>query len=319
MSNQQFKRRDVLRAGIAALPLAAAGRALSQEAAEAKGSVVIGMATMGFRDRTNAQLAAALAKRNIRTIQLFLTQSDSNYWRYNSRNDVSSLTADRCKAIAGTYRSAGIAIHSIGVYTNLIHPDAAERKANLAYFEAMMKIGGHMGVRTFISEAGHYYPTGPAQREAYDFKEDVWKRTVATAKELAKSADGHDATVLFEPYFQSFFASAKRTRVFLEEVDSPRIRALLDPANLLELNDLEEMFDQLGPWIDCLHAKDRKLHTPRGVAAGKGDVDYPKFVTLAATRTPKAPLILEYVGSKDCDQAIGHLRKVLREAGVKER
>ena len=51
---------------------------------------------------------------------------------------------------------------------------------------------------------------------------------------------------------------------------SPRIRALLDPANLLELNDLEEMFDQLESWIDCLHAKDRKLHVDRGVPAGQG-------------------------------------------------
>ena len=38
-------------------------------------------------------------------------------------------------------RSAGISIHSIGVYTNLIHPDEAERRANLAYFEAMMDAG----------------------------------------------------------------------------------------------------------------------------------------------------------------------------------
>ena len=42
----------------------------------------------------------------------------------------SDLTADRCQAIADTYRSAGITIHSIGVYTNLIHPDEAERRAN---------------------------------------------------------------------------------------------------------------------------------------------------------------------------------------------
>ncbi|MBL7222948.1 MAG: sugar phosphate isomerase/epimerase [Candidatus Brocadiae bacterium] len=319
MSKYQLTRRGILKAGVVALPLAAAGEALSQEAPEGKGSVVIGMATTGFRDYTNSRLATELAKRNVRTIQLFLSQSDSNYWRYNSRNDLTALTAERCKEIAGTYRSAGISIHSIGVYTNLIHPDEAERKANLAYFEAMMKVGGHMGVRTFITEAGHYHAEKPASREPHHFQEHVWKTMVATAKQLAKIADGHNATVLVEPYFQSFLASAKRTRVFLEEVGSPRIRALLDPANLLELNDLEEMFAQLTPWIDCLHAKDRKLHTRQGVPAGQGDIDYPKFVTLAAKHTPKAPLILEYVGSKDCDQAIGHLRKMLREAGVSER
>jgi len=318
MPSIRLTRRDALKAGAAALPLALASNAVAQETL-AKGSVAIGMATTAFTGWTNARMAQELAKRKITTAQLFLTQSDSKYWRYNSRSDLKGMTPERCKAIADLYRDAGVAIHSIGVYTNLIHPDPAERKANLAYFEAMMKIGGHMGCRTFISEAGHYYPEKPTPGEHYDFNEQVWTTTVQTAKELAAIADAHDATVLFEPYFQSFFASAKRTRVFLEEVGSKRIRALLDPANLLEMNDLEEMFGQLSPWIDCLHAKDRKLHVRRGVAAGKGDIDYIKFVKLAAEHTPHAPLILEYVGAKDCDQAINHLRNALKQAGIRER
>jgi sugar phosphate isomerase/epimerase len=93
---------------------------------------------------------------------------------------------------------------------------------------------------------------------------------------------------------------------------------LLDPANILELNDLEEMYAQLAPWIDCIHAKDRKLHVVRGVAAGKGDLDYVKFVTLAARHTPKAPLVLEYVGPNDYKDALAHLRNAMRTAGVKE-
>ena len=319
MSKHPLTRRAALKAAAAALPLAAASQAFPEDRGEKKGSVVVGMATTGFREYTNSRLAQELAKRRVHTIQLFLTQSDSNYWRYNGRNDLSDLTADRCKEIAGTYRAAGISIHSIGVYTNLIHPDETERKANLAYFEAMMKVGAHMGVRTFITEAGHYHAEGPAPRVEYHFQEEVWKRMVATGKQLAAIADGHGATVLVEPFCRGFFASAKRTRVFLEEVGSPRIRALLDPANLLELNDLEEMFDQLQPWIDCLHAKDRKLHVDRGVPAGQGDLDYRKFVALAAARTPKAPLIMEYVGPKDYEAALAHLRSTLRQVGLGER
>jgi len=100
--------------------------------------------------------------------------------------------------------------------------------------------------------------------------------------------------------------------VFLEEVGSPRIRALLDPANLLEVNDLDEMFEQLKAWIDCLHAKDRKMHVDRGVPAGQGDLDYRKFVALAARHTPKAPLVLEYVGAADYKQALSHLQNAMR-------
>ena len=182
----------------------------------------------------------------------------------------------------------------------------------------MMVVGGHIGVRTFISEAGHYQAQEPAASVEYHFREPVWNRMVATGKELGALAERHGAVVLMEPFFRGFLASAKRTRLFLEEVGSPRIRALLDPANLLEVNDLEEMFGQLQPYIDCLHAKDRKLHVDRGVPAGQGDLDYRKFVSLAAKHTPKAPLILEYVGAGDYKQALTHLRHVMQEVGVVE-
>jgi sugar phosphate isomerase/epimerase len=305
-------RREALVAGAAAmLPLAAASAASAAGNPQPQPGLTVGIATFGFTDYTNRRLAEELAAQGLRTVQLFLSQTDSRYWKYNGRSDLSDLSAARCKEIADTYRSAGIAIHSLGVYTNLIHPDEAERKANLAYFEAMMKAAQAMGVRYLITEAGHYEPPKPAS-VAYHFQEEVWKRMVATAKELAQLAESHDATVLFEPFFRGFLASAKRTRVFLEEVNSPRIRALLDPANLLEVNDLDEMFGQLKAWIDCLHAKDRKMHVDRGVPAGQGDLDYRKFVTLAAKYTPKAPLILEYVGAADYKQALAHLQNAMR-------
>jgi sugar phosphate isomerase/epimerase len=312
MLHNLMTRREAIAAGAAAiLPLAAVSAASAADNAPQAPAPTVGIATLGFADYTNRRLAEELAAQGLRTVQLFFNQTDSRYWKYNGRSDISDLSAARCKAIADAYRSAGIAIHSLGVYTNLIHPDEAERKANLAYFDAMMQAARAMGVRNLITEAGHYEPEKPAS-VAYHFQEEVWKTMVATAKTLAQMAERHDATVLFEPFFRGFLASAKRTRLFLEEVNSPRIRALLDPANLLEVNDLDEMFEQLKPWIDCLHAKDRKLHVDRGVPAGQGDLDYRKFVALAAKHTPQAPLILEYVGPGDCKQALAHLQNALR-------
>ena len=320
MPQHRMTRREALAASAAiSLPLVTAAGATANKPAGQQTPLTIGVSTLGFSNHTNAQLAEELAQNGIKVVQLFLNQSDSRYWKYNGRSDVSDLTPARCEAIANTYRSAGVSIHSIGVYTNLIHPDEAERNQNLAYFEAMMKIARHMDVDTLITEAGHYHSEGPAPRVAHHFQEEVWYTMVATGKKLAELAERHDVTVLMEPFFRGFFASAKRTRLFLEEVNSPRILALLDPANLLELNDLEEMFHQLTPWIQCLHAKDRKLHVDRGVAAGQGDVDYLTFVKLAAKHTPNAPLILEYVGPQDYQQAVKHLSGAIHEAGLSVR
>jgi sugar phosphate isomerase/epimerase len=66
-----------------------------------------------------------------------------------------------------------------------------------------------------------------------------------------------------------------------------------------------------------MHAKDRKLHVDEGVAAGLGDLDYLKFVTLAAKFAPNCPLVLEYVGAATYKPALAHLRKALAQAGLK--
>ncbi len=316
MSHVRITRRELIKTAGAALPVIGASLASGSQGANPGTGMTVGISTLGFPKHTNAELAEELAGRGIRTVQLFLNQSDSRYWKYNGRSDLSDLTASRCAAIAHAYRSRGLAIHSLGVYTNLIHGDAAERRANLAYFESMMKAGKEMGVRTLITEAGHYEPEGPVPGVAHHFQEEVWMRMLTTIRQLAELAERHDATVLMEPFFGGFLASAKRTRVFLQEVNSPRVRALLDPANLLEVDDLEEMFDQLTPWIDCLHAKDRKLHVDQGVAAGQGDLDYREFVSLAVRRTPRVPLILEYVGPDDYEQALQYLQKAMREVGT---
>lgn len=315
-----LSRRKWLSGAASAIACASFGRPTAMRAATAAApaSLRIGVATLGFPKFTNAELARELSGDGIRLIQLFLAQSDTKFWKYNGRSDVSPLTPARCREVARIYADAGIAIHSLGVYTNLIHPDPAERRANLDYFAAMMEVGGHMGVHTFISEAGHHLdPKAPAPRVEHHFQDEVWPQMIETARQLAIHAERRGATVLLEPFYRGFLASAKRLRVFLEEVGSPRIRALLDPANLIEVNDLEEMFQQLSPWIDCLHAKDRKLHVERGVAAGAGSLDYVQFVKLAARHTPAAPLILEYVGPADYRAARDHLQNAIGQAGLR--
>ena len=312
MQEVRINRREALQAiAAASLPLLADGITRADGQTPKPSAFVIGISTLGFRGHTNAQLAKELAAQDIKMVQLFLTQKDSHHWKYNGRCDLSMMSAERCRAIAGDYHAAGVSIHSMGVYTNLIHPQQSEREANLAYFEDMMKVARYMGVNTLVTEAGHYHAENYNPAVAHHFQEKVWNQMVSTGKRLAELAQRYQITVLVEPFYRGFLASAKRTRLFLEAIDSPRVRALLDPANLLEINDLDEMFDQLTPWIDCLHAKDRKLHVDRGVPAGQGDLDYPKFIALAAKHTPKAPLIMEYVGADDYKQTSKHLQNVI--------
>ncbi|MCK5862165.1 MAG: hypothetical protein KAH38_06755, partial [Candidatus Hydrogenedentes bacterium] len=85
----QLSRREILVAGAAAAvaQLPDAGISSLAAAAAVTQSPTVGVSTLGFGDYTNEELAKELAKNNIHTIQLFLSQKDSNYWVYNGRND----------------------------------------------------------------------------------------------------------------------------------------------------------------------------------------------------------------------------------------
>jgi len=140
---QRFlNRRQLMKSGAIAASLATLSSRSVTAWAESPLDLIVGMATMGFYSYTNEQLARELAAENVKTIQLFLTQKDSNFWKYNGRSDVSAMTPERCREIADTYRSAGVGIHSIGVYTNLIHPDPA-RNTTRVRVTALLRLGSH--------------------------------------------------------------------------------------------------------------------------------------------------------------------------------
>ena len=270
----------------------------------------IGLATLGFKDLTNDEMAALAAEEGLDCVQLFLAQKDSNYFVYNKRADVTGLSADECKRIAEAYRGKGIDVHSLGVYTNLMEPDDAEREQNIAYFLEMMRVATDMGVNMLATECGKVVTDGKKDLNA-SLADEAYPVVVESTKRLIGPAEEHGITIVFEPFFHDLLATAKATRDFIEEIDHPRIRVQLDPANLLPHNDLDEMFNALNPYIKALHAKDRKLHVSAGVAAGEGDVDYAKFVALSKVYCPDIPLIIEYVNQKNYKQALKHLRSYL--------
>ncbi len=271
----------------------------------------LGLATNGFQNLTNDETAQLAAEAGLACVQLFLCQKDSNYWKYNGRVALSNLTPAECKRIANAYRSRGLDIPSIGVYTNLIEPDAAEREKNLQFFADMMRVANEMGIGILATECGSVIVPGKGRDLSASLTEAAYPRLIESTGKLVDLAARHGVVVVFEPYFQDLLGSATATRYFIEEINNPRIRVQLDPANLLPHNSLEEMFDALGPYVAALHAKDRKLHVTRGVAAGEGDVNYWKFVALSRRHCPHLPLVIEYVNPQTYKAAVAHLRSYL--------
>ena len=271
----------------------------------------IGLATTGFGTLTNDEMAQLAADAGVDCVQLFFTQTDSKYWKYNGRADVSGVAGAEAKRIANAYRSRGVEITSLGVYTSLIEPDPDELAKNIDYFADMMRIANEMDIHMLATECGAVIKPGVGKDLNESLRDEAYAVLIDSTAKLVELAAKHCIKIVFEPFFHDLLATAKATRDFIEDVNSPFVRVQLDPANLLPHNSVEEMFAALGPYIAALHAKDRKLHVTPGVPSGKGDVDYARFVSLCRQYVPHLPLIVEYVGLDTYEDALQHLRRYI--------
>jgi sugar phosphate isomerase/epimerase len=102
-------------------------------------------------------------------------------------------------------------------------------------------------------------------------------------------AEETDLLLGIEPETANVVDSAARADLLLRELRSPRLRIVLDPANLFQAEDLprqhdilDEAFDTLGAHVIMAHAKDMSVDDGeiRHVAAGTGLLDYRHYLSL---------------------------------------
>ena len=256
--------------------------------------IEIGVVSRSFPDLTNAEVAAFLSEGGFTSTELCFRNADADYWVYNGRSDLSAMTDERSASIVETYRSAGIDVPVLGVFTNLIEPDDEERDANLAYFARMMEIAAYNGIPIVATECG--FRPGARGINADTYEAD-YARLVDSFRRLCDLAERHDLVVALEPCVLDVVPSARRARDFVREVGSPRAQILLDPANLIANSTEEEMFAHLAPHIAYLHGKDRKVNDAKGRIVGDGEIDWVRFLALYHEHAEGKPFILEYVNA----------------------
>ena len=240
----------------------------------------------------NRDIAVFLSRNGFKWTELCFASIDAKYWVYNGRSDISTLTEDRAAELVSDYRSRGVEVTSIGVFTNLIEPDEQELAQNLAYFEAHMAIASQNQIPYVATECGFI----PGRRGiCADTYESDFQRLISSLKWLVQKAEEYNVAIALEPCVLDVVPSAKRMRDLIEQVESDRLKVLLDPANLIANSSEEDMFNYLAPHIAYFHGKDRKVNDTYGRVFGDGDIDWPLFFNLYHNYTPGVPFILEYV------------------------
>jgi len=259
----------------------------------------IGIATRSFTGMTTRETAETMAEQGFKCTELCFTQTDCNYWKYNSTSDISELTNRRVEDIVNMYRNSCIEVVSIGVFTNLIEPDDQIRDLNLNYFVKHMEYANYCGIKFVATECGFIQGNRGIQAHTY---ESAYNRILDSVKYLAEESEKHNVFIAMEPCVLDVIPSAKRMKDFIKQSQSDRVKVLLDPANLIANSSEEDMFKYLKEDIAYFHGKDRKVNDAYGCVLGDGDIDWPLFLSLYHQHTEGVPLILEYANSTNCGQ-----------------
>ena len=211
----------------------------------------------------------------------------------------------------------GIRLAAVSGTYNMVHPDPRVRDRGLAGLRVIAAACGAMGAPVITLCTGSRDPANMWRRHPDNGTPEAWRDLVASLTAALVIADEFDVALAFEPEPANVVASAALGRTLLREVDHPRLKVVLDPANIVASDldrppgaVLDEAFALLGEHIVVAHAKDL---TAAGAfcAAGRGVVPWDRCLGLFRDAGFAGPLILHSLEEDDADRAVAFLRDAI--------
>ena len=219
----------------------------------------------------------------------------------------------------------GLKMAAISGTFNMIHPDVAQREAGLRRLAVMAAACARLGTHVITLCTGSRDAKNMWNRHPDNDTPEAWADLLACLEPALQTAEQYDVTLAFEPEVANVIDTAPKGRRLLDEVRSPRLKVVLDAANLFRAGDLarmpavlQEAFDNLGHDLVLAHAKDLAHDGEAGhQAAGTGVLDYDRYLTLLAQHGYTGPLILHSLEEDQVDPAVAFLRGKLAALAAK--
>jgi sugar phosphate isomerase/epimerase len=147
----------------------------------------------------------------------------------------------------------------------------------------------------------------------------AWDDLVQSMESALIAAERNNLILAFEPESENVVNSATRARKLLNELRNPRLRTVIDPANLIspgcnQQEIIDEAFALLGDSIVIAHAKDRDRNF-QACAAGKGILDFEYYLRCAKQSGFTGPLVMHGLDEIDVAFAREFLRRALANVG----
>lgn len=224
-----------------------------------------------------------------------------------------------CDRIRNAFSTRGIAMSAVSGTFNMIHPDLQVRREGLRRLRELAQACERLGAGIITLCTGTRDPDSMWRRHPGNDASDAWADLLHAMEEALRLTEGTGVTLAFEPEVSNVVDSARKGRLLLDTLRSPRLKVVMDGANIFHTGELphmrrilEEAIGLLGADIALAHAKDLNQDGEAGnLAAGAGLLDYPLYLSLMHQAGFTGPLILHGLIEAQSSHAIAFLRNHL--------
>lgn len=272
----------------------------------------LGIFARTFPRPTLEETFNAVVAHELRCVQFNMACAGLSSFPDQIENDV--VARIRMEAV-----SREISIAAVSGTYNMIHPDPEQRHAGLRRLRVLAWACKFMGTSVITLCTGTRDPENMWHWHPENTSPQAWEDLLRSMDAALCIAEEEGVTLAFEPERANVINTASKGRALLDALQSPYLKVIMDPANLIVPGNeqqmhhvLDEAFDLLGEYIVLAHAKDRGPDDTFR-AAGSGILDYNQYLRHLRAATVEAPLIIHGLSEEQVDASVGFLRDRLRE------
>ncbi|MHB8523964.1 MAG: sugar phosphate isomerase/epimerase family protein [Limisphaerales bacterium] len=268
-----------------------------------------GIFTKCFVRPTPAEVFEAVARHGFRFVQFNFASAGLP----SMPDQIEPAVTDHIRSEMESRRISAAAIS--GTF-NMIHPDPEQRRAGLRRLRVIAAACGRLGAPVITLCTGTRDPGNMWRRHPDNDSAEAWHDLLMSMQEAAAIGEEFHVTLGIEPEVTNVADSARKARRLLDEVRSPRLKVIMDGANLFHAGELprmrqilDEAFDLLGADVVLAHAKDLSHDGDAGhEVAGRGVLDYDHYLELLRRIGYGGPLILHGLTEGQAGEAAAFLR-----------
>jgi sugar phosphate isomerase/epimerase len=240
-----------------------------------------------------------------------------------------SMTMSEREEIVAACNKYDVTIYEVGGYTNLVHPDPATLRKNLAALAHCIEVAESVNCPMVGTIAGSRDPRNFFNVHPDNWTVETWNVLVNSVRQVLRDTSGMKAGIGMEAQVTTIIDSPEAHKRLIDDVGDPRCVVNLDPVNMISLKNyyhttelLNACFDLLGEHIMGCHSKDtyiwpdqQTVHVQE-VCPGKGVLDFETYlVRMSRLKFPRS-LEPEHIEDDEYPEAKAYIEQIAKKVGV---